>query len=179
MPDIAPGYYLYTTLIMLILAMASISLVIRNIKGTQLPFTSIKVFYVYFLLGLIGFLVTGVRHILDIPANLTSQLIFFTICSFLLYVAVAECLRKKWPMLIVGGLHLLLLIIPFILTDLKTQLIYASVYSFIIYSLIGFLVLRKSIINSNIGYGIIGFATISFVIVSFISISNSYFSIFG
>lgn len=165
-----PQYYIYTTLIILTLSLSSIVLVIKSISGDELPITSMNIFIIYFLLGLIGFILRGVSYISDIPPNLIAGIIIYLICSFLLFIAVAECLRNKRFTVIIGVAHIVIIISCVLLSNHYEQIAFISIYALILYSFISFISFKRAYKNKNIGNVIIGFASASVSISSMIQL---------
>jgi len=155
-PD--PHFYIYTTPIMLLLSMSSIALVVKSISSDDLPITSMKLFFIYFLIGIVGFFLQGISFVADITANLDVSIAIYMICSFILIIAIAERWRTKWVTFILGIVHIILMVSCILLSNNYQQIAFISIYALVVYSFIGFISFYGAYKGKNVGFGIIGFA---------------------
>jgi diguanylate cyclase (GGDEF)-like protein len=138
-------------------------LVIQSLKNARSPIKSIKLFNLYFILGVIGWIMFGVHDYAKLNINLTINLIFYIVCSFILLLAVAECSRNKKSTVIIGLLHIILIVFSLFLNDDKTKIVYLSTYAILIYSLISYIAIKRAYLKRNVGDGLIGYVSLFIV----------------
>lgn len=160
MIEVSLQMYVYALYMMITFSVGAFILVIRSLKSSVLPITSIKLYNLYFIIGVSGWIGLGIKDAAHIQIDLTISVIFYIICSFILMLAVAECSRKKRPTLIVGLLHAIIIISSLFLKDDISRVIFISIYSLILYPFISYISIKRAWKNKNIGNGIIGFSTL-------------------
>lgn len=156
-------FYLYAFYVLIVFSTIGFILVIQSLKNSRSPIKSIKLFNLYFILGVIGWIIFGVQNYATFNINLTINLIFYIVCSFILLLAVAECSRNKKSAVIIGLLHIILIVFSLFLNDDKTKIVYLSTYAILIYSLISYIAIKRAYLKKNVGDGLIGYVSLFIV----------------
>lgn len=156
-------FYLYAFYVLIVFSTIGFILVIQSLKNSRSPIKSIKLFNLYFILGVIGWILFGVQNYAKFNINLTINLIFYIVCSFILLLAVAECSRNKKSAVIIGLLHIILIVFSLFLNDDKTKIVYLSTYAILIYSLISYIAIKRAYLKKNVGDGLIGYVSLFIV----------------
>jgi len=158
MLNISLEHYVYVLYILLIGAASTCIYVIYSLKGSDLPVNSIKLFQAYFIIGIIGWIFLAIKDLTDSPLDLSLSATSYIFASFILFLAVAECTRKKIMTWLITVANLVVIIFCWLATEDRSILIILSIYALLIYPPVFLISVKRAIKHENIGNGIIAFA---------------------
>jgi len=142
------------------LSVVSFVLIIQSLKGSDLPIASIKLFQLYFILGVIGWLLGAYERLNSIPYDLSRGASFYLICNFILFIAIIECTRKWKTTWIISFIHLLLILFSLVAKEESVILTVITVYILLLFPPMFYVSIRRAIKNMNIGNAIIAVAVL-------------------
>ena len=158
MIDVNLQTYVYALYTLISFTIVGVILVVRSLQSDDYPIASIKLFNIYFVLGVFGWIGLGIKDITDIEISLMISVVFYIVCSFALFLAVMECIRKKRLAFFFGLLSIVFIVFNFFLDSDQSRLILLPIYAFTVYPFILFMSVKRARDNKNIGNAIIGFA---------------------
>lgn len=166
MLEVNPQIYVYALYILVITSISAFLIVVRTIQQTdsERKFPLPNVYRMYFILGNIGFIAVALKDTAHIEMDLTSSVIFYLICSFLLLLASSEGKLSKSLRYNIGGIHIVIAIVSLFLTSDAARLLFISGYCLLIYPVILFYYIQLVKETDNVGYKIISYAISFFVI---------------
>jgi diguanylate cyclase (GGDEF)-like protein len=112
----------------------------------------------YFIIGLAGLIVTGVKNVIFNDIDMTMSLIFYIAASILLLLAVNEKNRRSTSSIAVGTFALLSIMITLAADSLFSKFVIHALYGIPIYTLVLFQTAKLAIAFRNIGYAIMAAA---------------------
>ena len=164
MGDIDLQIYIYALYFLIFSSISAFLFVIRSLRNIDLAIDSIRLYNLYFVLGLIGWIALGSKDAALIELNLSLVTLFYIVCSFILFLAVAECNKLTRISILASLIHIVILFASQILTDDISRILFISIYAFFIYSVIAYISIQHSTHENNAGRHIIGIAATIVVI---------------
>jgi len=166
--------YAYTLCLVMIAAISSVILVIHITENDTLPANTSKLFKIYFILGLIGWIGLLTKDAAHLPLNQQAPGLFYIICSYVLFFAVEERARKLVPLVVTTLIHLLIITLLTLANQHADKMLIISAYALTIYPVLSFILIQRSIKFKNPGFMII--AT-GLILVSIMSPVQAHFLI--
>lgn len=152
--------YVYALSMLMILSISTIVVVIYNLKKVDIAATSLRIYGVYFFVGLIGWIGLVIKDATQIQLDLTLPVMFYMLCSFILWLALKECTECNLFIFIFGMLHAIAIIANIFMDSDLDRMFLLTFYAMIIYPFLYFLAYSSARRNKNIGLGIIAFAVL-------------------
>ena len=145
----------YTHCLVMIAAISSVILVIHITENDTLPANTSKLFKIYFILGLIGWIGLLTKDAAHLPLDQQAPGLLYIICSYVLFFAVEERARKPVPIVITTIIHLLIITLLTLANQHSDKMLIISAYAFVIYPVLSFILIQRSIKYKNPGFVII------------------------
>lgn len=175
MLDITHELYVYALYILLISAASTCVFVIFNLRSPTQKKRSIKLYQLYFILGLLGWLVLAIKDLSLVDFSLSLSATSYIITSYVLFLAIIPSARNLKIGGFVAVLHMLFLAASWLATDDINLVLTISVYILLAYSAIFLAATHSAIQTSNLGTGIIAFATLLVALAAPIQIQKIVF----
>lgn len=152
----------YSHLLIMVLSILSFELVLYSIKGNVVLAKSMKIYKIYFSIGVIGFMFTAINEIIYDTVDLSVSVPSYALATFLLFLAFSEKTITSKTSIIVILLSVISSIVSFLIPNDFTRLLIVSVYALVIYTYLLYIGIIKAHISKNMGYAIIssGFALV-------------------
>ncbi|WP_024851939.1 GGDEF domain-containing protein [Hydrogenovibrio kuenenii] len=166
--------YIYALHSVLIFSTASIILVIFSLQHRELPVESVRLFKVFFVLGIIGWILLAIRDLFGPTGKLLPPGTMYIVSSYILLIAVMQCSDNLKKNLIVGTLHLIPIYAIFKAQGAYEHIVVVTAYAMVVYPLILFFSLRRAIKLKNIGSGLISLGALIVVITAPIELYLAY-----
>jgi len=179
--------YIYALYTLMITSISAFLLVIKSLSNTELSEIPLKLYSLYFTFGVIGWLALAAKDTSSISIELTSLIVFYIFCSYLLLLAVARLSKINKHTIIITTVHVVFIISNLFLGGDNERVLFVSLYSLIVYPFILYLSAKQGFLNKNVGDWIISFA--AFLVIAAIpvqiytvivthDISFAYYAIF-
>ncbi|MBF0264087.1 MAG: GGDEF domain-containing protein [Gammaproteobacteria bacterium] len=162
--------YSISLFILMIVEVLSIIIILLRLRNTELPLGMIKIYTVYFIVGLLGWVVGGLSNAYEQYINLTWGSFSYVACGYLLLIAVSKNRCHPAIKKALLALTIILLIFCLLQTSTVNQLLILSIYGTVIYIPIGYFSFKNTIKERNWGDGMITFAVFAHVMLSIIQI---------
>lgn len=174
MLEISLHTYIYALHLALILLTASIVLVIFSLQNNDLPVASIRLFKLFFVFSVIGWILfaakdlSGQKHPLIPPGSV------YIISGFLLLIAVKPYPKKSSKLLLVAGLHCLLFYLNLRAPGALQHLLIVSVYALLVYPVIFAVSFQRALSLKNAGNGLIALGALLITVTAPIQLYLGY-----
>lgn len=165
--------YIYALHAVLIFSTASIVFVIFSLQSRDLPAASIRLFKIFFVFSVIGWILLAARDLYGPTHHLIPPGTMFIVSSFLLMIAVTQPTENLKKILAIGLLHIIPLYANFQAQGAAQHMMIVSVYSIIAYGILFYVALQQARRLKNTGNGIIAFSALMIFVAAFF---EGYFS---
>ncbi len=152
----------YSHLLIMVISILSFELVLYSIKDNVAHAKSMMIYKIYFSIGLIGFALTAVNEIIYETVDLSFAVPFYTLATFLLFLAFSEKIITSKVSIFIILLSVISSIVSFVIPTDFTRLLITSAYVLVIYTYLLYIGILKAYLNKNMGFAIIssGFALV-------------------
>ena len=164
MLEITLELYAYALYTLLIGAASTCIFVIYSLRGNDLPVKSIKIFQIYFIIGIIGWTVLAIKDLTNSTIELPLAATFYIVASFILFIAVVECIKNTVLTAALAMAHLIAMLICWLAPDEKMLLLILSIYILLVYPVIFLVSVKRALKMDNTGNAIIAFA--AFIVIA-------------
>lgn len=166
--------YIYALHSVLITSTAAVILVIFSLQKRELPVESVRLFKIFFVLGIIGWILLAIRDLFGPTGKFLPPGAMYIVSSFILLIAVMQCSNNLKKNLIIGTLHLIPIYAIFQAQGAYEHILVATVYAMVVYPVILFFSLRRAIKLRNIGSGLIALGALIVIITAPIELYLAY-----
>ena len=163
--------YMYALFIMMLVSITTFALTIHSLKKDEFYNETMSLYKAYFTIGLMGWILVGIRDAVYHNIDLSITLIMYIGASLILLLAIDEKGRNTVRMMTVGLFAVLMIIVALAIKGEFTQLLVISIFGLVIYLYLFIKASDFAVKFRNIGYSIMAAA---FLVVVFSSLIQLY-----
>ena len=158
--------YMYALFMMMLVSIATFALTIHSLKKDEFYNETMSLYKAYFTIGLMGWIVVGVRDSIYHDIDLSISIIMYVGASLILLLAMDEKGRNVVRMMTVGLFAFLMIMIALVLQGEFAQLLIISIFGLVIYLYLFIKASDFAVKLRNIGYTIMAAAFLLVVVTS-------------
>lgn len=158
--------YMNALFILMFTSITAFIVIVYKMHRSNPLMQSLKFYSIYFILGMIGWLGLWIKDSLKLNLDLSAFVIFYILVSCFLFIATIEKAQRKYSLIIVCVVHLLICVVPILIDTDINRITFVAFYTLVIYPAIFYTSLLRAVKENNIGYGIICIAALIVIIIA-------------
>lgn len=158
--------YAVALFILMLVVVLSIIAILSKFRNSDIPLGMVKVYTLYFVAGLAGWIVNGLTNASAKYVNLFGGGFFYILCGYLLLIAVSRDRCRPLVRRLAQGVSIIAVVMTLVETSTVNRVLIISFYGSIFYIPIIFHSLKNTLRDRNLGDAMITTAVFAHVLIS-------------